>query len=81
MTIDRDDLAKRVLKTTQTLAQGYRDAINQWSTQEKRATAKASANAAHNAGVFILMDLGFSMGEIKNMLEAYHQKTKVSNDH
>jgi len=72
--MDQETVARRVIETTQVMAEGYRDVISQWTTPEGRDKAEAAATAVHNAGIFILMGLGFSMDEIRQQLKDYRQK-------
>lgn len=69
--MERDDVARAVVGVTQSLADGHRNGITQFSTNETRETAEACAIAVSNAGVFILQQLGFSTDEIKERVVAF----------
>lgn len=62
-----DDVIRIAFETSQTMAQGYRDALTSFSDQTARDKAEAAATAAHNTGVFILQALGLTMEEIRNL--------------
>jgi hypothetical protein len=71
--VERDEIARKVIETTQIMADGYRNGVTQWSEQEARDKAEACATAVSNAGVFILREFGFSMDEIKDRVVSYRQ--------
>jgi hypothetical protein len=44
--VEKDDVAKHIIETTQVMAEGYRDAITVWSTEAERDKAAACATAS-----------------------------------
>lgn len=69
--MDRDDVAKLVIETTQVMADGYRGGVTKFSTPEAHDKAEACATAVSNSGVFILQAIGLSMDEIKERMVAF----------
>lgn len=57
--------ATLVYQTSQTMAKGYRDAVNQFSTDAEREIAEKCAAAASNTGFFILEAMGYSTKEMQ----------------
>lgn len=69
--MERDDVAKLVIETTQVMADGYRGNVTKFSTPEDRDKAEACAVAVINSGVFILLGLGLSMDDIKERMVSF----------
>jgi Holliday junction resolvasome RuvABC DNA-binding subunit len=70
MNLDRDAVAKIVMNTSMTMAEGYRASTTSFSTDAQKDKSQACAVAAHNAGIFVLQELGFSKDEIKALVKA-----------
>lgn len=80
MKLDRDAVAKIVMNTSTTMAEGYRTSTTSFSTDAQKDKAQACAVAAHNVGIFVrillianLQELGFSKDEIKALVEGYNK--------
>ena len=70
MNLDRDAVAKIVMNTSMTMAEGYRTSTTSFSTDAQKDKAQACAVAAHTVGIFVLQELGFSKDEIKALVKA-----------
>jgi hypothetical protein len=74
MWMDRLDVGRKVVETSQVLSEGYMRAFSeQFSTKEQQAANSACATAAANAGWFILEALGFSVEERRDLIAAYRR--------
>lgn len=72
--VSLDAVADLVVETTQTMADGYRSNVTSVSSDDQIDRAQACAVAVSNAGVFVLQAMGFSMDEIKALVEKRRNK-------
>ena len=72
--MDREEVGRKVVETSQACSDGYRRNISQFNTESENCAADACAIAASNTGWFILDALGFSNEEKSALVEAYLQK-------
>lgn len=70
--MDKDEIGRKVMETSQTMAEGYTRAISEhFMTEAQKTAGHQCAVAASNTGYFILRTLGFEPEEIKALRSAY----------
>lgn len=69
--LDRDELGRKIMETSQTMASGYERAISEFQADTDNDANRKCAVAASNTGWFILQALGFSTEEIKALAAPY----------
>lgn len=71
--MDRDEVGRKVVETSQACSDGYRRAITSFSTDAEKDVNEKCAIAASNTGWFILDALGFSDDEKRALVDAYQR--------
>lgn len=69
--MDRDEVGRKVMETSQAVAEGYTRAISeQFQTEPEQDANRKCSIAASNTGYFILQALGFTKPEIQALADA-----------
>lgn len=71
--MDRDEVGRKVMETSQGVCDGYKRTITSFSTDAERDTNEKCAAAASNTGYFILQALGFTKDEIRALADVYRR--------
>lgn len=71
--MDRGEIGRKIMETSQACCEGYRRNISQFNTAAENEAAEKCAIAASNTGWFILDAMGFSNEEKQALMDKYQR--------